>query len=166
MAKEGNMLIARNTVVTLKYSVKDTEGTSIDEGTAPLVYLHGGYGGIFDRIEEALQGKDVGDALEVRLEPEDAFGEYDAELVAIESRQLFPENIEVGMQFERGSEDGEDDDALFTITDIADDKVVVDGNHPLAGIALLFSCTVAEVRAASAEEISHGHPHGEHGHHH
>lgn len=160
------MLIARNTVVTLKYSVKDTEGTSIDEGTAPLVYLHGGYGGIFDRIEEALQGKDVGDALEVRLEPEDAFGEYDAELVAIESRQLFPENIEVGMQFERGSEDGEDDDALFTITDIADDKVVVDGNHPLAGIALLFSCTVAEVRAASAEEISHGHPHGEHGHHH
>jgi len=160
------MLIARNTVVTLKYSVKDTEGTSIDEGTAPLVYLHGGYGGIFDRIEEALQGKDVGDALEVRLEPEDAFGEYDAELVAIESRQLFPENIEVGMQFERGSEDGEDDDALFTITDIADDKVVVDGNHPLAGIALLFSCTVAEVRAASAEEISHGHPHGAHGHHH
>lgn len=160
------MLIARNTVVTLKYSVKDTEGTSIDEGTAPLVYLHGGYGGIFDRIEEALQGKDVGDALEVKLEPEDAFGEYDAELVAIESRQLFPENIEVGMQFERGSEDGEDDDALFTITDIADDKVVVDGNHPLAGIALLFSCTVAEVRAASAEEISHGHPHGAHGHHH
>ncbi|BAO29603.1 FKBP-type peptidyl-prolyl cis-trans isomerase [Sulfuritalea hydrogenivorans] len=160
------MLIARNTVVTLKYSVKDTEGTSIDEGTAPLVYLHGGYGGIFDRIEEALQGKDVGDALEVKLEPEDAFGEYDAELVAIESRQLFPENIEVGMQFERGSEDGEDDDALFTITDIADDKVVVDGNHPLAGIALLFSCTVAEVRAASPEEVSHGHPHGEHGHHH
>ena len=160
------MLIARNTVVTLKYSVKDTEGTSIDEGTAPLVYLHGGYGGIFDRIEEALQGKAVGDALEVKLEPEDAFGEYDAELVAIESRQLFPENIEVGMQFERGSEDGEDDDALFTITDIADDKVVVDGNHPLAGIALLFSCTVAEVRAASPEEVSHGHPHGEHGHHH
>ncbi|MDK9714631.1 MAG: peptidylprolyl isomerase [Sulfuritalea sp.] len=160
------MLIARNTVVTLKYSVKDTEGTSIDEGAAPLVYLHGGYGGIFDRIEEALQGKDVGDSLEVKLEPEDAFGEYDAELVAIESRQLFPENIEVGMQFERGSEDGEDDDALFTITDIADDKVVVDGNHPLAGIALLFSCTVAEVRAASPEEVSHGHPHGEHGHHH
>jgi FKBP-type peptidyl-prolyl cis-trans isomerase SlyD len=79
---------------------------------------------------------------------------------------LFPENIEVGMQFERGSEDGEDDDALFTITDIADDKVVVDGNHPLAGIALLFSCTVTEVRTASAEEISHGHPHGAHGHHH
>ena len=160
------MLIARNTVVTLKYSVKDTDGTSIDAGPAPLVYLHGGYGGIFDRIEEELQGKAVGDVLEVKLEPEDAFGEYDAELVAIEPRQLFPENIEVGMQFERGSEDGEDDDALFTITDIADDKVVVDGNHPLAGIALLFACSVTQVRAASAEEITHGHVHGEHGHHH
>lgn len=160
------MLIARNTVVTLKYSVADTDGTPIDEGAAPLVYLHGGYGGIFDRIEEELQGKAVGDALEVKLEPEDAFGEYDADLVAVESRQLFPENIEVGMQFERGSEDGESEDALFTITDIADDKVVVDGNHPLAGISLTFSCSVTGVRAATAEEITHGHVHGEHGHHH
>ena len=160
------MLIARNTVVTLKYSVRDTDGASIDEGTAPLVYLHGGYGGIFDRIEEELQGKAEGDVLEVKLEPEDAFGEYDADLVAIESRQLFPDNIEVGMQFERGAEDDESEDGLFTITDIADDKVVVDGNHPLAGISLLFSCTVAGVRAATAEEITHGHVHGEHGHHH
>ncbi|MCF8151437.1 MAG: peptidylprolyl isomerase [Burkholderiaceae bacterium] len=160
------MLIARNTVVTLKYNVKDTTGTSVDEGGAPLVYLHGGYGGIFDRIEEELQGKAVGDALEVKLEPEEAFGEFDAELVVVEARQLFPENIEVGMQFERGSEDGESDDALFTITDIAEDKVVVDGNHPLAGVALLFSCTVTDIRAATAEEITHGHAHGEHGHHH
>lgn len=160
------MLIARNTVVTLKYNVRDVDGTSIDEGAAPMVYLHGGYGGIFDRIEEELQGKAVGDALEVKLEPDDAFGEYDAELVVIEPRQLFPDNIEVGMQFERGSEDGESDDALFTITDIADDKVVVDGNHPLAGIALVFACTVTAVRAATTEEITHGHVHGDHGHHH
>ena len=160
------MLIARNTVVTLNYSVKDIDGTPVDEGAAPLVYLHGGYGGIFDRIEEELQGKDIGASLEVKLEPEDAFGEYDAELVAIEPRQLFPEDIEVGMQFERAGENGEDDDALFTITDIADGKVVVDGNHPLAGVALLFSCTVSEVRAATPEEITHGHPHGAHGHQH
>jgi FKBP-type peptidyl-prolyl cis-trans isomerase SlyD len=160
------MLIARNTVVTLKYSVRDSDGAAVDDGAAPLVYLHGGYGGIFDRIEEELQGKAVGDALEVKLEPEEAFGEYDADLVAVEARQLFPEDIEVGMQFERGSEDGEDDDALFTITDIAEDKVVVDGNHPLAGMALLFSCTVTGVRAATMEEITHGHVHGAHGHHH
>lgn len=160
------MLIARNTVVTLNYRVTDTDGNSVDEGQAPIVYLHGGYGGIFDRIEEELQGKDTGTALEVKLEPKDAFGDYDAELVNMEARNLFPDNIEVGMQFERGDEDDDNDGVLYTITDIADDKVVVDGNHPLAGIALIFSCTVADVRAATAEEISHGHVHGAHGHHH
>ena len=156
------MLIARNTVVTLKYSVRDTEGASIDEGASPLVYLHGGYGGIFDRIEEELQGKAVGDELDIKLEPDDAFGEYDADLVAVESRQLFPDNIEVGMQFERGAENGESEDGLFTITDIADDKVVVDGNHPLAGERVWFKCTVREVRPASDEELRHGHAHGAH----
>jgi FKBP-type peptidyl-prolyl cis-trans isomerase SlyD len=160
------MLIARNSVVTLEYNVKDSDGVMVDAGEEPLIYLHGGYGGIFDRIEEELQGKAEGAVLAVKLEPEEAFGEYDAELVAIEPRQLFPDNIQVGMQFERGSEDGEDDDGLFVITDIAEDKVVVDGNHPLAGMALLFSCTVTGVRAATKEEITHGHVHGEHGHHH
>jgi FKBP-type peptidyl-prolyl cis-trans isomerase SlyD len=160
------MLIARNTVVTLKYSVKDSDGAAVDAGEEPLIYLHGGYGGIFDRIEEELQGKAEGAVLAVKLEPEEAFGEYDAELVAIEPRQLFPDNIQVGMQFERGSEDGEEEDGLFVITDIADDKVVVDGNHPLAGMALLFSCTVTGVRAATKEEITHGHVHGAHGHQH
>jgi FKBP-type peptidyl-prolyl cis-trans isomerase SlyD len=160
------MHIARNTVVTLDYSVRDIDGSTIDEGGKPLVYLHGGYGGIFDKLEEELQGKAIGDRLEVRLEPDEAFGEYDAELVAIEPRQLFPDNIEVGMQFERAGDDGDSEDGLFMITDIAEDKVVVDGNHPLAGITLLFSCVVADVRAATTDEISHGHAHGEHGHHH
>lgn len=160
------MQIARNTVVTLNYTVTDTDGNSVDEGKAPIVYLHGGYGGIFDRIEEALQGKAAGESLIVKLEPEDAFGDYDAELVNIESRKLFPDNIEVGMQFERADDGEEDEGTLYTITDIADDKVVVDGNHPLAGMALVFSCSVAEVRAASEEEISHGHVHGNGGHHH
>lgn len=156
------MLIARNSVVTLSYNVKDTDGNVIDSGAAPLVYLHGGYGGIFDRIEEAIQGKTTGDSLEIKLQPEDAFGEYDAERIIIEPRNLFPEDIEVGTQFERGDED----EGLYTITDITEDKVVVDGNHPLAGIALIFSCTVTDVREGTAEEISHGHVHGAHGHHH
>ena len=159
------MLIAKNTVVTLNYSVKDSDGNVVDEGSNPMVYLHGGYDGIFPRIEESLQGKTVGDKLEIKLQPDDAFGEYDAELVAIESRNLFPENIEVGMQFERASDDGGEDE-LYTITDITEDKIVVDGNHPLAGVALVFACEVNEVRAASAEEISHGHIHGSGGHHH
>lgn len=160
------MLIARNTVVTLNYNVKDIDGNSIDEGAEPLVYLHGGYGGIFDCIEELLQGKTINDTLTAKLEPQEAFGEYDAEQVIVEARDLFPENIEVGMQFERGDEDGEEEGILYTITDIADDKVVVDGNHPLAGIALIFTCTVNDVRPATPEEIAHGHVHGAHGHHH
>ena len=161
------MHIAKNTVVTLNYRVTDSDGNLVDEGPRPIVYLHGGYGGIFDKIEEALQGKSVGDKLVLRLEPDEAFGEYDAELVNVESRRLFPDNIEVGMQFERAGDEGEDDDGvLFTITDISDDKVVVDGNHPLAGMLLIFDCAVAGVREASAEEIAHGHVHGEHGHDH
>jgi FKBP-type peptidyl-prolyl cis-trans isomerase SlyD len=159
------MLISKNSVVTLKYSVTDPDGNMVDPGEAPLAYLHGGYGGIFQPIEEALEGKTVGDEVVVKLQPEDAFGEYDEELVEIESRANFPDNIEVGMQFERDSEDGEEE-GLYTVTDIADDRVVIDGNHPLAGTALVFSCSVSAVRQASAEELSHGHVHGEHGHHH
>jgi FKBP-type peptidyl-prolyl cis-trans isomerase SlyD len=160
------MLIARNTVVTLDYSVTDVDGAPVDDGAAPIVYLHGGYGGIFDRIEEELQGKDVGTELKIKLEPEEAFGDYDAELVNVENRSLFPDNIEVGMQFERGDDEEDSEGLLYTITDITDDKIVVDGNHPLAGVALIFSCTVKDVRTATSEEITHGHVHGAHGHHH
>lgn len=159
------MQVAKNTVVTLNYRVTDSDGNLVDDGQTPIVYLHGGYDGIFPVLEESLQGKAVGDALEVKLQPDDAFGDYDAELVVIEPRSLFPDNIEVGMQFERATEEG-DDGVLYTITDIAEDKVVVDGNHPLAGMALIFSCTVAEVRPATADELSHGHVHGPAGHHH
>jgi FKBP-type peptidyl-prolyl cis-trans isomerase SlyD len=159
------MVIAKDTVVTLNYRVTDSDGSLVDDGSQPLVYLHGGYDGIFPRIEDALQGKQVGEAVEIKLQPEDAFGDFDADLVMIEPRSLFPENIEVGMQFERATEDG-DDGELYTITDIAEDKVVVDGNHPLAGMALIFSCTVANVRPATEDEIGHGHVHGGNGHSH
>lgn len=165
------MLIAKNMVVTLNYQVTDSDGNMVDAGSAPLVYLHGGYDGIFPRIEELLHGKKVGDKLDIRLQPDDAFGEYDAELVLIEPRNLFPDNIEVGMQFERAAEHElgsaeQEDDLLFTITDIAEGKVVIDGNHPLAGQTLVFVCEVSDVRAATADEISHGHIHAPGVHHH
>jgi FKBP-type peptidyl-prolyl cis-trans isomerase SlyD len=160
------MQVAKDTVVTLEYRVTDSDGELIDEGKEPLIYLHGGYDGIFPRIEEELQGKEVGGVFDIKLQPEDAFGDYDAELVKIEDRNLFPDNIEVGLQFERATEGGDDDGELYTITDIADDKVVVDGNHPLAGMSLVFSCTIVAVRAASQDEIGHGHVHGDAGHHH
>jgi FKBP-type peptidyl-prolyl cis-trans isomerase SlyD len=149
------MQIVKDTVVTLNYRVTDSDGNLVDEGLQPLVYLHGGYGGIFGKIEELLQGKEAGASFDVSLPPDDAFGEYDAELVMVEPRNLFPDNIEVGMQFERATEEGEDDD-LYTITDIADEKVVVDGNHPLAGIAIRLHLKVEKVREATEEEIGRG----------
>ena len=160
------MQIAKNFVVTLSYQVHDSDGNLIDEGSNPLIYIHGGYDGIFPRIEEELHGQGVGAVLKIKLEPEEAFGEYEAELVNIESRNLFPEQIEVGMQFERGANEGDDEEMLYTITDIEGDKVVVDGNHPLAGMSLVFSCTVTEIRPASADELAHGHVHAPGGHHH
>jgi FKBP-type peptidyl-prolyl cis-trans isomerase SlyD len=159
------MEILKNTVVTLNYKVHDPDGNVVDDGANPLVYLHGGYDGIFPKLEEALHGKKLGETLVVKLQPDDAFGEYDEGLVMIEPADLFPDNIEIGMAFERVGEDGEED-MLYRVTDIADGKVIVDGNHPLAGTALVFDITVAEVRPASAEELQHGHVHGADGHHH
>lgn len=157
--------IVKNTVVTLNYTVKDPDGNVIDDGQHPLVYLHGGYDGIFPVLEEALQGKKLGENLQVKLQPDDAFGEYDENLVLVEDLELFPENIEVGMSFERVTDEG-DEEIIYRITDIADGKVVVDGNHPLAGVALMFDIKVQEIRKATEEELSHGHVHGPHGHHH
>jgi FKBP-type peptidyl-prolyl cis-trans isomerase SlyD len=116
-------------------------------------------------VEAALEGQAVGHAVDIVLEPDDAFGEYDAELVKIEPLDVFPEEVKVGMQLEGASEDGEHV-MLYTVTEVADGKVVVDGNHPLAGQSLRIQLVVHDVRAASAEEIEHGHVHGEHGHHH
>lgn len=162
------MKIAKDTVVTVKYILSDAQDTVIEEGQEPMVYLHGGYENTLPKIEEALDGKEAGYTVKIQVEPEDAFGDYDASLVKIEPRNRLPEPIEVGMQFEGAPESDEDGDMplIFTVTEIADDQVVLDGNHPLAGIALRFDLTVLEVRAASAEELAHGHVHGAHGHHH
>ena len=155
-----NMQVAKDTVVTLDYNVTDPDGELVDAGKEPLVYLHGGYDDIFPMIEEALQGKKVGETVVVKMQPDDAFGEYDADLIQVESRKDFPKELQVGMQFEGLPEGGEDDDALiYRVTEIAEDRVVLDGNHPLAGMALVFTCTVTAVRPASAEEIAHGHIH-------
>lgn len=159
------MKIAMNTVVSINYELRDSDGNLLEATSEPVSYLHGGFDGIFPKVEEELHGKDVGDTLELTLEPSDAFGDYDEELVQIEPASAFPTNkLEVGMQFEGEDESGEI--ILYTVTDIADGKVVVDGNHPWAGERLLFKCTVTGVRPANKDEIDHGHIHGEGGHHH
>ena len=162
-----NMNISKDTVVTLHYQLSDAQGNLIEESSEPMVYLHGGYHNTLPKIEEALDGKAAGYQVTIQVEPEDAFGEYDAELVKIEPRNLFPDELEVGMQFEASPEGDPNADArVFTVTDIEDGKVVLDGNHPLAGMALRFALDVVEVRKASDEEVAHGHVHGPHGHHH
>ncbi len=159
------MQVAQDTVVSLHYELLDSEGQQIEKTEGPIEYLHGGYDGIFSLVEQALEGKNIGESCDVYLQPADAFGEYDASLVHVEARAKFPPKIEVGMRFQ-GNADGSDEALTYTVTDIADEKVVVDGNHPLAGMALRFLGTIAAVRAATDEETEHGHGHGAHGHHH
>jgi len=157
--------IVKNTVVTLTYIVRDAEGNLLEESNEPVSYLHGDYDNIFPLVERALDGKTTGEKVEMKLQPADAFGEFDENLVRMEPREGFPDDIEIGMQFV-GSPDGGGEEMLYTVTDIAEDKVVVDGNHPYAGQAVHFECVVSDVRAATEDEIAHRHAHGAHGHHH
>lgn len=159
------MQVAMNTVVTMTYQLFNANGDLLEASQEPVAYLHGGYDNIFPKVEEAMHGKNVGDSIEVTLEPADAFGDYDEELVQIEPASAFPtKDLKVGMQFEGEDETG--DVVLYTITEIAEGKVVVDGNHPWAGERLLFKATISGVRSAQQEEISHQHVHGAGGHHH
>jgi FKBP-type peptidyl-prolyl cis-trans isomerase SlyD len=132
-----------------------------------MVYLHGGYEGTFPKIETLLDGQDVGYEASIQLEPSEAFGEYDPELLKIEPRARFPEPLEVGMQFEgvpdeEGEESSDEDEEplIYTVTDVADSQVVLDGNHPLAGMALRFWVQVEDIRIATDEEIENRHPEG------
>jgi FKBP-type peptidyl-prolyl cis-trans isomerase SlyD len=161
------MKVAKDSVVSLRYELTDANGVLLEKVEDPVSYLHGGYDGIFPVVEEALQGRDEGEQCNVTMQPDDAFGEYEHELVRVEPRGLFPENVAIGMQFEGGAEGADDEDyMLYTVVDVNDKEVTVDGNHPLAGKVLNFTCTVTGVRPATEEELSHGHVHGDGGHHH
>ena len=146
--------IAPGCVVSLEIVMHDAQDELIHSSAAPLEYLHGGYGGVFEAIERAVEGKATGDSVRVQLEPEDAFGEYDADLVRLESRNRYGEGLATGMEVEDAF--GGDEPRTYIVTDLADDKVVLDGNHPLAGIALRFTCKVLSVRKATEEEIERG----------
>lgn len=162
------MKIAKDTVVSLNYELIDLgDNAVIEKSSDPISYLHGGYDGIFPTVEEALQDKKAGDTVAVKMQPDDGFGEYDHDLVRVEPRDMMPKDIEVGMQLEGGAEGDDDEDyMIYTVIEITDKDVTVDGNHPLAGKVLQFNATVADVRAATAEEIEHGHVHEAGGHHH
>lgn len=147
--------IIKNSIVTLEYAAADTDGNLIDTGKEPLIYLHGDYDGIFLPVELALEGKSVGDAVTVKLQPSEAFGEYNPELVDIVPLAELPQPLSVGMQIEGSTVDGDTRQSFFsTVTDIADGVAVLDANHPLAGVALIVHCTVKDIRPATAEEIA------------
>ena len=153
-----------NTVVTLQFKLFDAGNNLVEEtGTEPLAYLHGGHSGIFPKVEEAIDNKQAGDKVSVTLEPVDAFGEYDANLIRIEPLASLPADIAEG-GYLVAEKDGEE--VVFRVTNIADGKAMLDGNHELAGQRLRFDATIVDVRPATAEEIQHGHVHGAHGHHH
>ena len=158
------MKIAKGTVVSLRYELSDANGVLLEKTEDPISYLHGGYDGIFPIVEEELHGQDVGFEFSVTMGPDDAFGEYENELVRVEPRNMFPEEIAIGMQFEGGIEGANDEDySLYTVVDVTESEVTVDGNHPLAGKTLGFVGVVTDVRVATAEELEHGHTHGEGG---
>ncbi len=151
--------------MTLGYELRDAQGQPLEDEGARIAYLHGGYGEIFPKVEEALAGKEVGEVVTLTLDPEDAFGEYDAELLRVEPRERFPKELEIGMRFEGVPGEREEDALIYTVTDVTPEAVVVDGNHPLAGERLWFRGSVLEVRRATDDEIEHGHVHGDHGVH-
>ena len=154
------MEITPQCVVALTWTLKDTLGEELDVLDEPVEFLVGG-DDLLKRIEEALQGHVVGDKLQLHLEPEEAFGDYVDTLIFLEKRELFPESLEEGMTFEgsslpEGCNPAAPKDALFTVTDIYPEHVVLDGNHPLAGIALRIELKVEAVREATEEEIGRG----------
>ena len=158
--------INKDTVVQFNYTLTNAEGEILDQSRdQPLVYLHGHHN-IIPGLEKQMMGKSAGDTFKVTIAPEDAYGEDVQEAVQEVPRANFQgvDNIEVGMQFQSQTDDGHV--MLVTVKDVNDEIVVVDGNHPLAGVELTFDVEIVEVRAATADEIAHGHAHGAGGHQH
>ncbi|MFK5913677.1 MAG: peptidylprolyl isomerase [Woeseiaceae bacterium] len=160
------MQISNNSVVTLNYTLKNDQGDILDESQdGSFLYMHGA-GGIIPGLESLLLGKAAGETFSAHVEPADGYGERDDSMEQVVSREMFDEGhpIEKGIQFHAESPEG--DMLTVTVTKVDGDNITIDGNHPLAGIALNFDVSIADVREASAEEVEHGHAHGPDGHHH
>lgn len=160
------MQISKNSVVTLNYTLKNDQGEQLDESQdGSFLYMHGA-GGIIPGLESQLEGKSVDDTFSAHIEPADGYGEIDDSMLQVVSREMFDKDhpIDIGVQFHAESPDG--DMLTVTVTKVDGDDITIDGNHPLAGIALNFDINVVAIREASEEEIDHGHAHGPDGHHH
>ena len=153
------MIISSPCVVSLVWRLEDAQGQLIDELNEPMEFLLGGED-LLPKVEETLLGQDIGFEAHLHLEPEHAFGDYDADLVFFEERSIFPDEVSEGMQFEGPPEGtrtpGLDPEAIYTVTEVYDNHVVLDGNHPLAGLAVRISLKVLDVRTATEEEVEQG----------
>ena len=158
------MKIGKDTVVTMHYKVVNAQGQLLDKAQEPTSYLHGGYENTLPKIEEALEGQEVGFETTLNLAAADAFGERDETLVQTIAKKDFPPGVKVGGQLRGRTPEGQEH--VFTVIKVKGDQVILDGNHPWAGQNLSLSLKVLEVRAASADEVTHRHAHGAHGHHH
>jgi FKBP-type peptidyl-prolyl cis-trans isomerase SlyD len=160
------MQIADEMAVLIHYKVANAAGELLDSSEAdePLAYIHG-QGDIVPGLESALLGKSAGDKVQVVVSPEQGYGEHEPSKVQTVPRDAFDADatIEPGMRFQAESEDG---DVIVTVTQVNEDEVTIDANHPLAGQTLHFDVEVVSVRKATAEEQAHGHVHGAGGHHH
>jgi FKBP-type peptidyl-prolyl cis-trans isomerase SlyD len=154
-----SMQIQSPCVVALTWRLEDAQGQLIDELAQPVEFFYGGVD-LLDAVEAAMLDQSIGFEASLHLEPEQAFGDYIADLVFFEERSVFPEGIEVGMQFEGVPEGavtpGMPEDVVYTITEVYPTHVVLDGNHPLAGLALRLHLKVQDVRAATADEVDAG----------
>jgi len=156
------MKVEKDAVVRL--SIEMVEG-GVAGSSQEFEYLHGGHGSLFPKLESALTGLEAGGKASVVLAPADGFGERDPSLVRRESRERLPQGVAVGSALHAGAgEDGHRQ--VFRVTELSDTEATLDGNHPLAGRTVELRCEVLEVRAATPEEIAHGHVHGAHGHSH
>ncbi len=156
------MKIQKNTAVTVRFKASELTGTLLEGRIEPVAYLHGGDGDVLPRIEEALDG--AGHQVTLDLQPHDAFGVRDANLVQTISRSQFPPGVKVDGQLQGRDREGRV--RAFTVKKRNGQEVFLDGNHPLAGTGLRFVVTVIGARAASDEEIAHGHVHGDGRHNH
>ena len=161
------MQITKNTVATIDYTLTNSDGQVLDtsKGAQPLTYLHG-VGGIIPGLENALEGKSKGEQVVVTIQPEQAYGQRNDQLIQEVPRKAFQgvQNIQPGMQFRAQGPQGQMQ--VVTVVGVQDDTVRVDANHPLAGVTLNFDVNVVDVREATQDELAHGHVHGPGGHSH